>query len=216
MDQLTLFQGKKPKRLTESAKSAKNAKRQEKYDALTPEHTGQQFPILYADPPWRYEWPVSKNRAIENHYPTMPLEQIKELPIEDIAYHTSLCYMWSTVTKLSESLEVLTAWGFEYRTSFVWVKDKIGMGYWSRGQHELLLLGKRGPFPTPIPSTLTSSVFHAPRLEHSRKPEAVAEMIERQFPNMAKVELFCRRPRPGWSVWGNEVESDTNVARALW
>src|SRR5690606_37371867 len=92
----------------------------------------------------------------------------------------------------------------EYRTHIVWVKDKIGMGYHARNQHELLLIAKRGEMPPPRPGEQPSSVIEAARGEHSAKPAIFAEMIERLYPEVGKIELFCRSPRPGWSVGGNQ------------
>ena len=107
----------------------------------------------------------------------------------------------------SEALEVMMAWGFVYRTNFVWAKDRVGTGYWNRNQHEHLLVGVRGDVPAPAPGTQWASLIGAPVGPHSAKPEAFAEMIERFYPTLPKVELFCRgKPRPGWRAWGNEAE----------
>jgi N6-adenosine-specific RNA methylase IME4 len=113
-------------------------------------------------------------------------------------------YMWATSPKLEEALQVINAWGFSYRTNAVWVKDKIGMGYYFRQQHELLLIASKGTLPTPLPSLRVSSLIHAPRLKHSQKPDIVAETLEIWYPKIPKLELFCRSPREGWGVWGNE------------
>lgn len=169
--------------------------------------TSRRYPIIYADPPWRYELPAmgGTNRSIENHYPTMSLEEICALPVAEIAAGDSLLYLWATAPKLPECLKVIEAWGFEYRTHIVWVKDKIGMGYHARNQHELLLIAKRGEMPPPRPGEQPSSVIEAPRGEHSAKPALFAELIERLYPGVGKIELFCRTPREGWAVWGNQA-----------
>src|SRR3990170_4080212 len=101
--------------------------------------TMKQYDIIYADPPWRYEHPISNSRRIENQYPTMSLNEIKALniPTKD----NSVLFLWATAPKLEESLEVVKAWGFTYRTHLIWDKRTIGMGYWFRNQHELLLVG---------------------------------------------------------------------------
>lgn len=170
--------------------------------------TSRRFPIIYADPPWRYELPAmgGTNRSIENHYPTMSLEEICALPVADLAADDALLYLWATAPKLPECLRVIEAWGFEYRTHLVWVKDKIGMGYHARNQHELLLIAKRGDMPPPRPGEQPSSVIEAPRTEHSAKPPIFAEIIERLYPEVGKIELFCRSPRRGWEAWGNQAE----------
>lgn len=145
------------------------------------------------------------NRSIENHYPTMTLEEICALPVKDIAAQDSILYLWATAPKLAECLDVMRAWGFEYRTNFVWIKDKIGMGYHSRNQHELLLVGRRGEIPPPPVEARVSSVVYAPRTDHSAKPVEFYELIESFYPELQKIELFSRSQRDGWSAWGNQA-----------
>ncbi len=161
-----------------------------------------QYQVLYVDPPWRYEH-AEPTREIENQYPTMELDAIKEL--EPPAAPDSVVFMWATSPKLAESIEVLTAWGFNYRTCMVWVKDKIGMGYYARQRHELLLIAKRGDFPVPEPSTRPDSVIEAPRGEHSVKPKQVYDLLETMYPDASRIELFARNEREGWDSWGNEI-----------
>lgn len=161
------------------------------------------FPVLYADPPWRYEHIETTSRQIENHYPTMPIDEIKKLDVP--AADNSVLFLWVTSPKLLEGIDVMEAWGFEYRTCMVWVKDRIGMGYYARQQHELLLIGKRGSLPVPDPEDRPSSVVTAVRSEHSAKPDEVYELIERMYPLRERCELFQRRPRDGWSGWGNQA-----------
>lgn len=161
------------------------------------------FDVLYADPPWRYEFAETDNRAIENHYPTMDLQGICDL--KPPVLENAVLFMWATATKIDEALAVIEAWGFEYKTSMVWVKDKIGMGYYVRNQHELLLIAKRGEIPVPEPDCRPSSVVEAPRLEHSRKPDEFYELIETMYPGRVYGEMFARRRRAGWGSWGNQV-----------
>jgi N6-adenosine-specific RNA methylase IME4 len=106
---------------------------------------------------------------------------------------------------LPEALEVLNAWGFAYKTNAVWDKGKIGLGYWFRIQHELLLIGTKGDVRPPIESARISSVFREERTGHSTKPEAVYEWIEQAFPGRAKLEMYARRRRFGWASWGKEI-----------
>lgn len=161
------------------------------------------FDVLYADPPWRYEHVKTDSRAIENQYPTMPLDEICALepPVLDDA----VLFLWATSPKLAESMQVLDGWGFEYRTCMVWVKDKIGMGYYARQQHELLLIAVRGHIPTPEPSDRPPSVIQAPRTEHSVKPDVFYTLIEAMYPGRRYGEMFARRSRIGWGSWGNQV-----------
>lgn len=164
--------------------------------------TSIRFPIIYADPPWRYENPPigGSNRSIENHYPTLLLDEICALPVSELAADDAMLYLWATAPKLAECMRVIEAWGFEYRTNMVWDKEIIGMGYHARNQHELLLIAKRGNIPPPVPGTQPSSVHRERRTEHSEKPQFYYEMIERFYPNLPKIELFSRSPREGWSV----------------
>jgi N6-adenosine-specific RNA methylase IME4/ParB-like chromosome segregation protein Spo0J len=171
--------------------------------------TDVRYPIIYADPPWRYENPPmgGTNRSIENHYPTMTLEEICALPVADIATDDAMLYLWATAPKLAECMEVITAWGFEYRTNIVWDKEVIGMGYHARNQHEILLIAKRGNIPPPEAGKQPSSVHRERRGDHSAKPDFYYEMIEGAYPQLPKIELFCRSPRDGWAVWGNQSEA---------
>jgi N6-adenosine-specific RNA methylase IME4 len=167
------------------------------------------FVVIYADPPWQYDHaPLGgDNRAIENHYPTMTLEEICALPVGDIANENAVLFMWTTSPKLEESMQVLAAWGFSCRTTMVWIKDKIGMGYHVREKHEILLIAKRGELPPPATDRRPDSVVEAPRLEHSAKPPIFYELIDLMYPDVRKIELFGRAPedRALWSTWGNQA-----------
>jgi len=169
------------------------------------ENVGQRFGVVYADPPWRYEHPMSDSRRIENQYPTMSLDDICALPVAEIATPDAILFLWATSPKLEEAMRVIRHWGFTYRTSLVWVKDRIGMGYYARSRHELLLIATRGDPPAPPVSARQDSVIEAPRQGHSRKPDAIYSRIETMYPDLSKIELFARNARPGWTVWGNEV-----------
>lgn len=163
-------------------------------------------PVIYADPPWEYEHVKTESRAIENQYPTMALEAICALSVGSIATADAVLFLWATSPKLAEAMSVVTAWGFTYRTCLVWVKDQIGMGYYARQQHELLLVATRGELPVPEPANRPASVVYAPRGDHSVKPSAFYDLIERMYPEYAKRELFQRgAPRAGWlEPWGNQ------------
>jgi N6-adenosine-specific RNA methylase IME4 len=171
------------------------------------------YVVLYADPPWRYEHPPmgGSNRSVENHYPTMTVEELVALPVDKLAYKDAILFLWATNPKLPECMEVATAWGFAYRTNAAWVKDKIGMGYYFREQHELLLVCKRGEFPPPPSDVRISSVINAPRLEHGAKPPEIRDVLDALYPGVPKVELFAREQpeREGWTYWGNEAPSIT-------
>lgn len=160
--------------------------------------------VYYADPPWEYDFSETITREIENQYPTMELGEIKELVIP--APIDSVLFLWATAPKLREALEVMLAWGYQYKTNAVWDKRKIGMGYWFRGQHELLLIGTRGDISPPEQQNRQSSVIAIPRTGHSTKPPEVHDMIEQMLPELCYVELFARKPyNEKWLVWGNEI-----------
>ena len=166
----------------------------------------KKYQVIYADPPWKYDFSKDSADKIENHYPTMDLEDIKNLkiPSED----NSVLYLWATAPKLLEALDVMKSWGFTYKTQAVWDKEWIGMGYWFRGQHELLLVGVKGKFSPPISKFRISSVIRERRTKHSKKPNLVRELISNSFPKFSKLELFAREKINGWDAWGNEIEED--------
>src|SRR4030095_13122436 len=163
-----------------------------------------EFFLLYVDPPWQYEFSSSEQRHIEERqYPTMTLEEICALKVP--AADDSLLFLWATSPKLADAMKVLEAWEFTYKTNAVWVKDRIGPGYYFRQQHELLLVGARGAPPLSPRSTRVSSVFNAERREQSHKPDIVAETLEKMYPELnesSRVELFARVSRNNWSTWG--------------
>jgi N6-adenosine-specific RNA methylase IME4 len=166
------------------------------------------FPVLLADPPWQYDsGTTDPSRVIENQYPTMPLDEICALPVSDIAHQDAVLFLWATPPMLPEAMQVLDAWGFQYKTCAIWDKGSIGPGYFFRQQHELILVGERGSMPRPAASTRPSSVIKAARSGHSEKPAAIYTIIESFYPDLEKVELFARgkNVRPKWHRWGNEV-----------
>lgn len=166
---------------------------------------GERYAVIYADPPWKYDFSKDSADSIDEHYPPMELEEICALPVQEIAARDCVLFLWATNPKLKEALRVIDAWGFSYRTNSVWVKDWIGPGYYFRQRHELLLVATRGAPPTPMPSDRPDSVQEHGKREHSRKPDEYYTLIEAMYPGASKVELFCRTPREGWSVWGNQV-----------
>jgi N6-adenosine-specific RNA methylase IME4 len=169
------------------------------------------YRVLLADPPWHYDDLVAPNRAIERFYPTMAADEIAKYEdhqgrrVADLAADDAVLFLWATNPKLAEAITVLEGWGFSYRTNLVWVKDRIGMGYYVRQRHELLLIGRRGDIPLPEQADRPDSVVEAPRGRHSEKPGVVYALIERMYPLGPRVELFQRSPRSGWDGWGNEI-----------
>jgi N6-adenosine-specific RNA methylase IME4 len=166
------------------------------------------YGVVYADPPWRFE-PYSRDtgldRAADNHYPTMTTADISTLPVAAAAADDCVLFLWATAPMLPDALDVMRSWGFTYRSHIIWLKDRIGTGYWARNRHELLLIGTRGDVPAPAPGQQYESVIKARCGEHSQKPIAFAEMIEELFQGVPSLEMFARGPRVGWDVWGNEA-----------
>jgi hypothetical protein len=139
---------------------ARHAERMAKVAATcnqnTPFPSDRRYAVLYADPPWHFEVYNEESgveRAAGNHYSTMSLDEICALSVVSLATVDAVLFMWTTAPHLRESFDVLAAWGFEYKTNIVWVKDKIGLGYFVRNQHELLLVATRGDMPSPSPAT---------------------------------------------------------------
>ena len=170
----------------------------------------KKYQIIYADPPWKYNFSKDNADKIENHYPTMELEDIKNLsvPSDD----NCILFLWATAPKLKEALEVMNSWGFEYKTHCIWHKKWIGMGYWFRGNHELLLVGVKGKMSPPDFNHRSDSVYSERRSNHSRKPTFFREMINKAYPNLSKVELFARKENElfdsykGWTSIGNDID----------
>lgn len=158
----------------------------------------RKYQIIYADPPWQYNFSNTKNREIENKYPTMTLAEIKtlDIPIDENA----VLYLWATAPKLQEALSVMEWWGFNYKSCMVWDKQIIGMGYWFRGQHELLLVGVKGKFSPPKADRRRTSVYSEKRGRHSKKPDGIRRLIEMWYPDEFKLELFAREKHKGWNV----------------
>ena len=170
----------------------------------------KKYGVILADPEWRFEpWSreTGMDRSADNHYPTSCTEVIASRDVASIAAQDCVLFLWATAAMLPHALTVMTAWGFDYRSHLVWIKDKIGTGYWFRNGHELLLVGVRGNVPAPAPGTQRSSWIECGVGAHSAKPEYFLELIEAYFPTLPKIELNRRGPaREGWDAWGNEAE----------
>jgi N6-adenosine-specific RNA methylase IME4 len=156
------------------------------------------FEAIVADPPWHY--PTGGEFALP--YPSMSLDEIKAMDVTSLAERDCVLWLWTTNAYLREAFDVLDAWGFEYKNVLTWVKDRFGLGAWLRNQTEHCLLAVRGK---PVwRADNWSTVLNAKRRAHSQKPEEFYRMVEELCPG-PKVELFCRDPRPGWAVHGDEV-----------
>jgi ParB/RepB/Spo0J family partition protein len=163
------------------------------------------YGVIYADPPWRFHVHAETgvDHLADNHYPTLAIEEIKAFAVP-MAGNAAL-FLWATVPMLPQAFDVMQTWGFTYKSLITWNKDREGLGYWVRNRVELLLIGTRGNVPAPTPGEQPPQVVEAPRGRHSEKPVIFAEMIERLFPNVPKIEMFARTAREGWDAWGNEM-----------
>jgi len=171
----------------------------------------RKYQIIYADPPWSYKktalnYNGSHGRLNDtwHYYDEMDIDDIKNLNIP--SEKDSWLLLWATVGKLPEAIETLKAWGFEYRTCAIWDKWHLGLGWFFRIQHEILLIGRKGK--PKQPEIRVRSIFLEKRTTHSKKPKCIREWIEGAFPEQTKLELFAREKHDGWDSWGNEVKSD--------
>lgn len=165
---------------------------------------GRRFATIYADPPWPYNNEASRAAAVK-HYPVMSLAEIRDEPVAQLAEPNAHLHLWTTNAFLREAIDLIEAWGFQYRSAFVWAKDRLKMGNYWRVSHEFLLLGVRGKLRF-LDRTQRSWIL-AHRSTHSRKPDAVRAIIEQVSPG-PYLELYGRAelPHSAWTVYGNRVE----------
>lgn len=177
------------------------------------------FATIVADPPWTYTYSTRTTEkagtgwhsAAQRHYGTMTMAEIKAMPIANLAASDAVLWLWVVNPMLPRCIEVAAAWGFEYRGLLTWAKTAktdpsrpfIGTGYWLRGATEHAVLAVRGK-PKPLVKNVPTW-FAAPPSRHSEKPEAATRIFE-TYTTGPRLELFARRPRDGWTTWGNELE----------
>src|SRR6516225_1073812 len=164
------------------------------------------YGVLYVDPPWDFlvwDRETGRDRHAANHYPVMSFDALMALRLP--AARDCVLYLWAPIAQDLHAQRLIEAWGFEYKMMHIWAKPDCGTGFWGLENAELLLVGTRGNVPCPAPGTQLPYLIEAPRGEPSEKPALFAEMIERHWPNMPKLEMFARQPRDGWDSWGNEV-----------
>ena len=182
--------------------------------------TGQRYDVILADPPWLYYGDQAKWTAAAKFYPLMSDDDIMALPIGDLLAPTGIVFLWATSPRLDVALRCLDAWGLRYRgTAFVWIKVAAnGVPIGAQGVRpsitkptsEFVLAGSRVARgrPMPVSDEAVPQVVLAPRQAHSQKPDAVAERIERLYPQARRLELFARQLRSGWSAWGDGLPAD--------
>ena len=179
---------------------------------------GKKYKTIYADPPWQFQnrtGKVAPEHKRLNRYPTMKLEDIMKLPVGDVADEKSHLYLWVPNALLPEGLQVMEAWGFEYKTNLIWEKtrkdgepDGRGVGFYFRNVTEILLFGIKGEKNRTLdPGRSQVNLIRAMKKEHSRKPEEFIDVIEK-CSNAPYLEVFARGNRDSWDMWGNQATED--------
>lgn len=163
------------------------------------------YRVIYADPPWKYgnNMPDYFSEQVD-HYPLMTIKEICDMPIKGIAEENAVLFLWVTSPILEESFQVINAWGFKYKASFIWDKIKHNMGHYNSVRHELLLICVKGSCQPDI-NKLFDSVVSIERTEHSKKPEYFRQIIDELYPHGSRIELFARTKTEGWDVYGNQL-----------
>lgn len=181
-------------------------------------NTDKKYNIIYADPPWSYgdvhTW-HKMGGGVSRHYKTMSIKEIENLAsnIQNLAADDCLLFIWATFPNLKECLQIIDKWGFKYKTlGFSWIKTNkknkkpcFGIGFYTKSNCEVCLLGVKGKPGNIIQSNKISSCIISERREHSRKPDEARERITQLVGQVPKIELFARQETDGWDCWGNEV-----------
>lgn len=179
---------------------------------------GKKYKTIYADPPWQFQnrkGKVSPEHKRLNRYSTMALNEIKQLPVGDIAEEKCHLYLWVPNALLPEGLEVMKAWGFEYKTNIIWEKvrkdgfpDGRGVGFYFRNVTEVLLFGIKGDKNRTLDAGRSQvNLVRSVKREHSRKPDEFIPLIE-SCSSAPYIELFARGDRQGWDMWGNQATEE--------
>ena len=163
------------------------------------------YRVIYADPPWKYGDQLTEDYgSVKFHYPAMTIAELCALPVREMSESDAVLFLWVTSPLLFECAPIIEAWGFKYKTSFVWDKMKHNMGHYNSVRHEFLLVCTRGSC-VPDERKLHDSVQSIERTTHSTKPEKFREIIEEIYPHGKRLELFARKETVGWDVFGNQV-----------
>lgn len=185
-------------------------------DDLLEEVGKRKFATVLADPPWQFQNRTGKMAPEHkrlSRYPTMTLQEIKDLPVEAIVKDTAHLYLWVPNALLADGLQVIEHWGFTYKTNLIWYKtrkdggpDRRGVGFYFRNVTEMILFGVQGKNARTLqPGRSQENIISSQKREHSRKPDEQYQIIESCSPG-PYIELFARGPRKGWFVWGNQAE----------
>ena len=179
---------------------------------------GKKYRTIYADPPWQFQnrtGKVAPEHKRLRRYETMGLQEIKQLPASEVADEKSHLYLWVPNALLPEGLEVMKAWGFEYKTNIIWEKvrtdgqpDGRGVGFYFRNVTEMLLFGIHGNNNRTLQAGRSQvNLIRSMKREHSRKPDEIITLIE-SCSSAPFLELFARGDRSGWDMWGNQATAD--------
>jgi N6-adenosine-specific RNA methylase IME4 len=186
------------------------------------------YRLILADPPWAYRnektGGTNMISGASSHYPVMSMEELRQLPIKELAHDDSLLILWVTNPLIPQGVELVKAWGFEYVTGFPWIKvknvshslwdgidiklNRMALGFWVRGVSEYVMIARRGNVHPPSDRFIG---LLANNIRHSRKPDDIYQLCE-SFEG-PYLELFARRSRPGWDVFGNEVQNSIVLAK---
>jgi N6-adenosine-specific RNA methylase IME4 len=165
------------------------------------------YRVLYADPPWSYHDKADagavQGQGAHHHYPCLTVAELCELEIAAICEPDAVLFLWVTSPFLAECFDIVAAWGFRYKASFVWDKVKHNMGHYNSVRHEFLLICTRGSC-TPDVGDLFDSVQSIERTTHSTKPDEFRTIIDTLYPHGKRIELFARRTAKGWDTYGND------------
>ena len=173
----------------------------------------KKYNIIYADPAWHFKTYSNKGekRSAIQHYDCLNINDICNLPVNDIADDDCILFIWVIDSMLPEALQVIKKWNFKYKTvAFTWVKkNKIsdgyftGMGYWTRCNPEQCLLATKGN-PKRISKAVRQLII-SKRQEHSKKPDEIRKRVVELCGDLPRIELFARQKTEGWDSWGNEI-----------
>ena len=173
----------------------------------------KKYQIIYADPPYEYSNSGSTKNSRGNakqFYKTMPINEIKKLPVEKLADENCWLFLWTTYPQIQNGLDILGAWGFNFKTvAFTWIKktvnmkDFVGMGFYTRANPEIVLLGLKGKVH-PINKTVRN-IINSQIQEHSKKQDIVRDKIIQLCGDLPRIELFARNRAENWDAWGDEL-----------
>jgi len=197
-------------KLAKKHNTPQGVKRAEPVDGICTEFSqivdmGVKFGTIYADPPWRYTNQSTRGSTDDHYDGTMSVEELCALPVGDITEDKAHLHLWTTNAFLFETQKIMEAWGFEYKSTFVWVKPQMGMGNYWRNSHEIMITAVKGGLTAD--SKAEMSWVECKRGRHSSKPQQVRESIMKLSPG-PYLELFGRRNIKDWVVFGNQIEEE--------